>query len=163
MRADKARMSMRKWWLWVGLLVSGLWSNPSFAGSGPYSLGLMIGGPSGISAGYQLNSRHVLDFALSWTSSRPLYIHGDYLWQPYRRLKVDTVTLDFFWGAGGRFFTRDASNKSETVLGARFPFGLRYQWDDPSILVFGEIALNLDLVPDTAFEGAVAVGVRYIF
>lgn len=132
-----------------------------------FGLGFMIGNPTGVSVRKSLGSHNSVDGALGWSLGDDVdyHIHGDYLWHRPQVVDIDNILLDFYFGIGARLKDRDTDNNDddEIRLGARVPAGLNYMFTDPSIEIFGELALILDVIESTAVDLNIAVGARYWF
>lgn len=138
----------------------------SFAGNEPLLLGAIVGDPTGVSAKYDLSENRALDFALSWSmgSRTGVQMHGDYLIILPNRIGAGDTDLDVYYGIGARMIGIDRDeHKGKIALGPRAPLGLRMELKDPTVEFFGEVAGILDLIPSTAFDVDLGVGVRYRF
>lgn len=136
------------------------------ADHGPFGLGVIIGGPTGISAKYDLDSERALDGAVAWSfgGRTRLHTHMDFLWKRPAALNLDRVDLDFYYGVGGRLITRDADEaKNKTLFGVRGPVGLSYRFEKPSLEIFAELAFYMNLVSETEAGADGGIGIRYLF
>ena len=151
------------------LFLSGLALSPLTAHSQP-GLGIILGSPTGISFKYELNEKNFIDGALAWTSRVNLYAHTTYLWNHGRLFDVDGHPFEAYYGLGGRlrFWDKDhgrfnRQDDDEVTFGARLPVGLRTFVARNKIEIFGEISLQMDVVPSTSAGVGVGVGARYSF
>ncbi|MEZ0392790.1 MAG: hypothetical protein ACAH59_11290 [Pseudobdellovibrionaceae bacterium] len=136
------------------------------AGNGPFSLGAILGDPTGLSAKYDLSRNEAIDGALSWSSgSRTgVQMHGDYLRIHPGQIGAGNAQIDLYYGIGARLIGIDrGDHKGKVSLGPRAPIGLKHELRDPSIEFFGELALILDLIPSTSADFDIGVGARYRF
>lgn len=136
------------------------------AGNGPFLLGVILGDPTGISGRHDLSRTTSIDGALSWSNGtrRGAQIHGDYLVTKPNALAAGDSFLDVYYGIGLRMISISSDKyKGDLSLGPRAPLGLRYELRDPTVEFFGEVALVLDLIPETDADLEVGVGVRYRF
>jgi hypothetical protein len=142
--------------------VSGHWAS---ADSG---LGVILGGPTGISGRTSLDSQHSLDLALAY-SHHPyygFYIHGTYLRDAARLFPVanNNAPLELYYGLGLRVISINKGKyDGDIAVGPRAPVGLLYNINNPNLELFGEISLALDIVPRTEVDLDVGVGVRFRF
>jgi hypothetical protein len=137
---------------------------PQASAVGDLALGVVIGSPTGLSLGYKLRANHSADLVLAWSGSQPLYLHGAYLWEPAMKLQIEGNSFNVYWGGGGRWITREnAFGERRNILGVRAPIGVRYKFSQPSISAYFELALNVDLVPETSVGLGGLLGLRYVF
>lgn len=148
----------------LAVLVLSLAPSLGFA-SQPFGLGIIIGAPTGFSAKYKLGRGHAIDGALAWAISghTKMHLHADYLWVKPKALKLDSTGLDFFFGVGARLSTFEDRDEKETRIGVRAPAGLSYQFRDPRIELFGEVALIMNLISSTSIDIDAGIGARYFF
>lgn len=150
----------------ITLIFSFLLSSSSFAGNGPFTLGAIVGDPTGVSGKLDVSSTEAFDGALSWSSgSRSgVQVHGDYLRIMPGSVSAGDTEIDFYYGVGARLIAIDKNDhKGKIGLGPRAPIGLKHELSDPNVEFFGEVALVLDLIPSTAADLDIGVGARYRF
>ena len=72
--------------------------------------------------------------------------------------------MSLYYGFGGRvrLADNDAVN-GDTVVSARVPLGISYQFDKTSIELFIEVVPMLDLIPGSAVAIGGGAGFRYYF
>ncbi len=148
------------------LLFTVLISTMARAGTGPYSLGVMIGDPTGISGKYDLPKNQAIDAGLTWSqgSRGGTEIHGDLLQILPGHVSAGETDLDLYYGIGARMIMiNGGDDKNKIALGPRAPLGLLHQLKDPSVEFFGELALILDLIPGIRADIDLGVGARYRF
>ena len=149
------------------LILSLLISIPSFAKSlQGFSLGAMLGDPTGISGAYQLEQDVMIDGGLSYSfgGRSGVQIHSDYLRFMRGRLGAGDTDLDVYYGIGARLIAVSGGEHNGKVsIGPRAPLGLFHRAQDPNLDFFGEIAAILDLTPKTAVDLDIAVGLRFRF
>ena len=107
-----------------------------------------------------------MDLAAAWSFSNAdaFLIHADYLWYKKNLFPIDREPIDLYFGVGGRLLTHgDGRHRNSTVFGPRFPVGLRHMFHNPPLEIFLEIALVLNLIPDTDADGNVGIGARFFF
>ncbi len=147
------------------LALSALFTNHQAlaAGHGPFGLGIVLAGPTGLSASYEYAGDKSIAGALAWGNGS-FYLSADHLWVQPDLVKVDGIGIDVYFGLGGRLENRDREdNKSEQTLGMRLPVGLSYHFQKVPLQLFGELAPALILVDSSEFVVDVAVGGRYFF
>lgn len=131
-------------------------------------MGVILLGPTGLSTNYRLG-RNSIDAAFAWNMNpgTTLYVHSTYLFRYPGFFKVDNVPFLFFWGVGPRIYTEaKESGKSETgrtMIAGRAAVGLSYLAHTVPMEFFGELALALNLIPNTFTEGSLGLGFRYYF
>jgi len=133
---------------------------------GKFSIGAILGGPTGISAKFWISERNAIDGAASWTSNGSSHFHFDYLWHDFNRFKSEKDSpplyykgsLPFYYGVGGRF-----EFDKETEFGIRGVIGVAYLFAEAPFEAFFEIAPFLRLTPGTDAGLDAAVGIRYLF
>jgi hypothetical protein len=151
--------------LCIGIFVLSL-STTAWASNGNIGLGAIIGSPTGISAAYKLSNRNAVDAAFGWSLSDDVnfHIHSTYLWLKPAAFVIDDIDINVYYGIGGRIKDRDTRDKNEDFrLGARAPLGVHYQFDDPPIEIFAEVALILDVLEETDVDFNLALGARFWF
>lgn len=138
----------------------------AWAGNGPFSLGAIVGDPTGLSGKLDLSNTEAIDGALSWSggSRSGIQMHGDYLRVMPGRIAAGDSDIDLYYGIGGRLIAIDkGDHKGKLSLGPRVPVGLRHELRDPTVEFFGELAFVLDLIPSTAADVDIGIGARYRF
>lgn len=138
--------------------------------AGPFGLGVILFGPTGLSSNFQLDQNHSIDSALAWSlndDDQNFYLHATYLWNYKGLLKIDKIQLDHYWGVGGRVISWDnppgKDRDPETRVGLRGAAGIDYTFRPPNIEVFGELSLTMDVIPETDADLALGIGARYYF
>lgn len=139
------------------------------ASASGFSLGLILGEPTGLSAKQQLSNGNAIAGAAAWSLSHDesLQLHVDYL---FNQQGLNTPaelrgTSHWYWGVGARFKVRDNdhNNHKDDIAGIRVPFGINFYPQSMPLELFGEIVPSLDVVPDSDFDLDLAIGVRYRF
>lgn len=145
------------------LITTVLLTSPAMASN---ALGVIIGDPSGISGRMEWDSRHSIDGALAYSTGyhNGLHIHGTYLWDRARSWSTAQGPIDMYYGLGLRMISiTKGSDDGKLSFGPRAPVGLIYNFNDPDIELFGELALALDLTPKTDIDLDVGFGARIRF
>lgn len=145
-----------------------LLSSISFAATPakPYTLGGILGDPTGFSAKYQLTEDTAVDGAIAWGfgGRSGTQIHGDYLQFHEGQISAGDAELDLYYGAGARIVSiSGGGDNGKIAIGPRFPIGLLHRTENPNLEYFGEAALILDVVPSTSLDLDLAVGIRLRF
>jgi hypothetical protein len=139
-----------------------LWSSaPARAESGNgFGLGLIVGQPTGITAGFGLSDNTMIDAALGldWINDRDLYVHVEFDYYLPTLIKGSSVDLNAYLGIGGFVV-----NHKDVGIGARAPFGLSLDFASVPLQIFGEAVLLVPLIPDVDLSVRGAVGFRYWF
>jgi hypothetical protein len=138
--------------------------------AGPFGAGIIIFGPTGFSANYNFSKAHSLDAALAWSMNdddQKFYFHSTYLWKRPNFFRIDKVQLNTHWGVGGRVISWDdppgRDRESEVRLGVRGSGGVSYVFPNHPVELFGELALTMDLIPETDADLHLGLGARYYF
>ncbi len=135
-------------------------------------LGIIIFGPTGFSTNYFLDRKSSIDGAISWSLNneyQDFYFHSTYLWHKPNSIKLDKLKLNAYFGIGGRMISWDhprgrrGESVSKTEVGARGVVGTSHTFRSPSIEVFGELSLTMNVIPETNSDFDIAFGARYYF
>lgn len=134
-----------------------------------FGAGIVLGAPTGLTIKQELTGDSALDAALSIGRDR-FYVHGSWLTTRPTSTRLDGYPLSWYLGIGPRALRRRihrspeaGEKKSEMHLGARAPAGLRMNFTAPKIELFAELALILDVVPETEADLDLGIGARYYF
>jgi hypothetical protein len=126
---------------------------------GDFGLGIIVGEPNaGISMKYWNSQTTAIDGAISWSSSRWVSLHGDYLVHLPKLIQVQRGTMPVYYGIGG--FIR---SYFYTHAGVRVPVGIAYLLPSHPLEFFFELAANLGIAPGTEFFLGIGLGGRYYF
>ena len=142
--------------------------NQSFAGN--FGAGVMLGDPTGLTGKILLPRNRAVDLALAWRTSHPeaFHFHSDYLWESENVFRSKQLPLDVHYGVGGRLLIFDDDghhhhHDDDLGVGVRFPLGLDYKLSHPRFEFFAEIALVVEVIPDTEADFDFGLGFRYYF
>lgn len=131
-----------------------------------FAVGAVLGDPTGLSGRAAIDGQHSVDAALAYNSGNysGLHIHMSYLRDRARTFATTEGPIELYYGLGVRLISVDKGKyDGDTMIGPRAPLGLLYNFKNPNVEVFGEIALALDIVPRTDVDLDVGVGVRLRF
>jgi len=136
-----------------------------------FGLGLIIGGPTGITAKYNLSTKNSVDAAISWAVGDRdfFYLHSTYLWNKANIFKINGENFDLYYGVGGRLISKESNDDPVDTdddafqVAVRTAIGLKYKFKDPSIELFAELSANLKVVPSSNFDVDLALGARFFF
>lgn len=130
-----------------------------------FGIGAVIGDPTGISAKMWLSKTTAVDGAFAWSMSGPTAIHvqSDYLLHELSLFNLGSLPMNLYYGAGARISSYSGNKKTGLGIGARAPLGVSYQFKRQPVELFGELALVLELTPDTAALFNLGIGGRYYF
>lgn len=139
-------------------------------------LGAVIGDPTGLTGKYLMQRDTSLEGTISFFGDKSFYFHGAYLKQRSNFFQIDGEPLGLYYGIGPRIinfrsgygpyrglFGTNYTGTSRTSFAARAPLGVNYQFEDPRLEIFGEIALALDIIPFTDADFDLGIGLRYYF
>lgn len=153
-------------WIFKGIIVIVFSLSASQVFAKRLGLGLIFGGPTGLSANYFLSKKRSVDLALAFSlgDEGRLYLHSTYLWRYPKNIRMDKVKFGSYWGAGARIISDDSKDDEEKVkLGLRVPGGFNYTFRKAPVEIFGELSLTMKLIPGTQADLDLALGVRYYF
>ncbi len=148
------------------VLFAGLFSQANPIDLGGLSAGAMIGNPTALTTKGHLGNSRYFDAALAYSTgvADGIYLHGTYLLERDQAFKIEQAFFNLYYGIGARLFAADNKrNDEEIYLGPRAPVGVNYYFKDPSIEVFAELAVSVDIIPETEFDIDLAIGARYWF
>jgi hypothetical protein len=141
-----------------------------------FGLGLMLGGPTGLSGKYWIGDDTAIDFGVGahyrFRFHRAVQIHADWLLHPVNLADPEAFDLPLYFGIGGRLlfheFDPDDNRDDHIHLGVRGPVGLAMIFNEVPIDIFFELALVLDIVVDDDDDLLFAdlngiIGFRYFF
>ncbi len=131
-----------------------------------FGVGAVLGSPTGASAHMRLDGGHTLAGALAYNFARfpGLNIAVDYLWDNTYEFNTKSIQWDVYYGVGGRIIAiQSGDDKNKTALGVRAPIGVSHIIRDPHMMVFGEIAPVLNLVPSSDLGFDLGIGFRILF
>ncbi len=131
-----------------------------------FSLGIIIGQPTGLSAKLWLGDVIAVDAAAAWNFDRNrFHFHADYLQHFFDVFDVAPDRLPVYLGVGGNFRIdgRDPGDAAKFRSGVRVPIGVSFLPDDLPLDAFVEAVPGLRVIPDTDFEFWAGIGARYRF
>lgn len=132
-----------------------------------YQLGVILGAPTGISGKMGLSNNRSVDAALAYSLAHDLGLefHADYLIENAQSFSINAPQpLELYFGIGARFAVIDkGAHKDDLAIGPRAPIGISYTISNPNLQFFGELALVLNIVPDTNVDLDAGIGARYRF
>jgi hypothetical protein len=127
-----------------------------------FGLGIIVGGPTDISAKYWFEDSKALDFGLGYSFSgnnSNFNFHADYLWHEFDAFN-STEHLLLHYGVGVRIKTVTDGKDS---FGARGVVGIAWFPLHTPIEMFIEVAPVFKLIPETTLDLDGGVGVRFYF
>lgn len=132
-------------------------------------LGFQLFDPTGISLKLGKTSANSIHAVLGWGGHTDVNFQGDYLWNQYRLIPLDSQYIDGYFGIGARLQERDREYKdrdpgdSDFAAGVRVPGGLSWLAPNKKIEVFADLALVMNLIPSTHADIDFALGFHYFF
>ena len=130
-------------------------------------LGVMLGNPTGISSNYRLKKRRSFDGALAFGSDSELYLHGTYLFRHPRSITLEKYKFGWYYGLGLRLHSKKKGGKKkgeqENFLVPRAALGWSFPFQKNKFEIFTEIAMVLDILPETNVNLKFALGGRFYF
>jgi hypothetical protein len=138
-------------------------SGYALAGEGPFSLGAVLGEPTGFTARQNLSESYFIDGGIAW-SGYGAHLYTNYLRNYPGRYQLGSQPMDLYFGFGVRLISLATDkNKNKVAIAPRAPIGTAFAIRDPDLQFFGEAALNLDITPETSADLDVGIGLRYQF
>jgi hypothetical protein len=125
-----------------------------------FGIGLYLGEPTGIGMKGWVSANGAIAGAMAWSfaGNGRLHIHVDYHRHSFNLIEVEKGKLPVYYGIGAKIVFQD-----DPIFGARIPLGINYLFDDAPLDIFAEIVPGLELIPETEFDFAGGVGIRYFF
>ena len=136
---------------------------PAHAGTGT-GVGVLLGSPNGITARHWLDENNSIEGAAGWslTDSR-FQVNANYLMSHPDLVQIGEEAFDLSYGIGLSLRTKSGKQNGEVVFGPRLPLGLGYEFTDPNIELFTQVALNVGLIPSSDLYLDANIGVRFYF
>lgn len=132
-----------------------------------FQAGVILGAPTGISLKQELGNNRAIDGVIAYSLDKDMGfdIHADYLFENAKRFTPQGVhPLDLYYGLGLRVVNYDRGEHNDKLgFGPRLPLGVTMDFTNPSIQLFAEMALILDVVPATDVFLDAGIGVRLKF
>ncbi|MFP4642944.1 MAG: hypothetical protein ACLFM0_01170 [Spirochaetales bacterium] len=131
-----------------------------------FSLGIIVGRPTGLSAKAWLGEVVAVDAAAAWNFEQNRYhFHSDYLQHFFDVFDVAPDRAPMYIGVGGNFRVdgREPGDSAQFRSGARVPIGVSFLPDDLPLDAFAEAVPGIRLLPNTEFEFWAGIGARYRF
>lgn len=123
-------------------------------------IGVIVGEPTGLSLKSWTEGNNAFDLGVAWSFGPydAINLHADYLWHNYDVFEEpETGNLPLYYGIGARVVLAE----NDAVIGARFPVGINYIFEEAPLDLFLELAPILNLAPDTDFHIGGGVGLRF--
>ena len=132
-----------------------------------YQLGFVLGAPTGIYGKVGVGNNRSVDavIAYSLASDLGLELHADYLFEKAHAFSINAkAPLEMYYGIGARVAgIKKGRHDGDFAFGPRAPIGLSYQINNPNLEIFGELALDLDIIPSTNLDLEGGLGIRIRF
>lgn len=129
-----------------------------YQANGKFGLGLELGGPSGLNGKYFLSDSTALNFGIGYINDdyygyryrrRGVHLYLDHLWHPVQLTENGTFKLPFYVGVGLRLWDWEDDDDFEgTVVGARCPLGLAFDFNNIPLDLFLQFTFVADLFVD---------------
>ena len=131
-----------------------------------FSLGIILGHPTGLSAKLWLGPSSAVDAAVAWNvPAGRLHLHADYLQHFFDVFDVAPDRLPLYVGIGGdlRIRFEDPGGSDGVRSGVRVPFGVSFLSAELPLDIFAEVVPGMRLYPATTFDIWWGLGARYRF
>lgn len=140
----------------------------SWAQPGPVGLGVIIGSPTGISANFKTGIKNSIDAALAFDldGDDRLHLHGTYLWHRPKAIPLEKERIGWYYGLGAKLRThedRGRDDDDDIRFGPRGSLGLHYPFHSNRFDLFAEIALVMNVIPETDLDLDAGIGGRIYF
>jgi len=162
--------------IFVGM---GLWqSNEAEAQpAGPFGLGVIIGGPTGVTGKYWISGNNAIDMHIGLDGigrGGGGGFYADYLWH-FNLTSTGAFDLPLYIGPGlgividdddeycNRFGDCRREDDAAVWLAIRAPLGIAFLFKSFPGELFLELPFSLNLVPAVFFDIDVAIGFRFYF
>ena len=135
-----------------------------------FSMGLMLGDPTGISFAGSANGRNIHS-GLAYSYDSRVEVFADFIWEnpgAFDRTFRTNTTITPYVGIGpllrfGHGNNNDSSHANDSFkLGVRIPLGLEWVLNN-RFEFFGEFVPGLHVVPSTSALFQLAIGARFRF
>ncbi len=131
-----------------------------------FSLGIIVGHPTGLSGKLWLTPTSAVDAAIAWNfQAERFHLHASYLHHFFDAFDISPDRLPLYLGIGGNFRVRgdDPGDTGAIRSGLRVPFGISFLSAELPLEGFAEIVPGLRIIPSTEFELWWGIGARYRF
>lgn len=130
---------------------------------GRFGLGVVVAGPTGITAQYIYGKGKDVSASLGW-GNESFHLNLDHHWNRRNWIKADGVSINVYFGLGVRWhYFQGRGDELAQEIGLRGPFGIQHIFRKVPIQIFFELAPALILVDHTGFVIDLALGARYFF
>ena len=152
-----------------------LFSSKSYAQSSGVGAGVIVGGPTGISAKFWTSNVNAFDVAIGWWNNggwerfnngwiyyygqNIVNIHADYLWHNFDAIR-STERFPLYYGIG---FHYDSGDANPPAFGLRGVLGIDWLPRAVPLDVFLEFAPVLYLTPGSGLGLDAGIGTRFFF
>ena len=128
-----------------------------------FGLGVVVAGPTGITAQYIYGKGKDVSASLGWGADS-YHLNLDHHWNRRNWIKADGVSINVYFGLGVRWrYFQGRDNALAQEIGLRAPFGVQHIFKQVPIQIFFELAPALILIDHTGFVIDLALGARYFF
>lgn len=127
-----------------------------------FGLGIVVAGPTGVTAEYFYGKQKDIAASLGWGGDS-FHLNLDHHWNNKDWIKADGIAVNVYFGLGLRWLSYQGRNDRANEIGIRAPFGVQHIFKPVGIQIFFELAPALVLVNHTAFVIDLALGARYFF
>jgi hypothetical protein len=156
---------------------AGKMSGKKFEANKTFGLGVELGGPTGLTGKYFLDSgNQALQFGLGGYAGyyRDFYgyhLYFDYLWHPVSLVSASAFELPLFVGLGVRLWDfddrRDRFDDDGQAIGLRVPVGIAFDFNNVPIDIFLQLVPSLNFYSqyrdNFGFWFDFSFGIRYFF
>jgi hypothetical protein len=134
------------------------------AGEGT-GVGVILGSPNGVTARHWFSEMNSVEGSAGWSLIDPHFqVNANYLWTQPESFEIGEQLFDTFFGIGLSLRTKSGNQNGEVVFGPRLPVGASYEFTDPNVEVFTQVAINVGLIPSSDIYFDANIGVRfYVF
>jgi len=153
-------IALKKWIVLVACLVLSVMAFAEF------SLGVIAGDPSGLSARLGVSRNVSLDLAAAYSflwGLKGFHVHADFVYVDPDLFRIQNTRIPVYLGGGVRYVGSGAGG--DYLVSVRVPVGmmLPFYIQRAPFEFFLELAPTVDLLPQTGFTVSFGIGVRYRF
>ena len=127
--------------------------------AGALGVGLMIGGPAGLSVKQWVSNTRAYDIGAAWAIGKEpgVQLHGDFL---LHRSDLEGLREDrsyAYYGIGARLKWEE----EDARVGFRIPMGVTYLFPDAPLDAFFEVVPVFDVLPGSRLGLNLSIGMRF--
>jgi hypothetical protein len=167
----------------IGAMVASIVASPgaragAIGADHAFGLGVAVGEPTSITGKFYLGSDYnaleaqVGSYYGSYGYGDNIYLHLVYLWHPSIVASGNNFEIPWHIGVGGAlwqggycswYHDHCYGEGNDLVAAIRVPLGLDFNLQDPRFQFFGDLALDVVVLPPLNLDFGLQIGARYYF